>query len=84
LCASRLLATINAVSKHSEMKYRRQETLCLPSYCVYAYACETKPPSRGKVLTHKCIRYRPREERPWPKLSDFAMELLLEMRAGRA
>lgn len=47
---------------------------------MYAYACTVKPTSRGKVLERKCLRYRPKEERPWPRLSQFAMKLLMAIR----
>ncbi len=63
-----------------DSKYRQQDFFCYPSYCIYAYACREKPAARGKVLVRKCYRYRPREERPWPRLSQFALKVLLAMR----
>ena len=68
------------VNRRQEQKYRQGEFLCYPSYCIYAYACSIKPTSRGYVLVRKCLRYRPKEERPWPRLSRFALKLLLNMR----
>ncbi|MCL4369709.1 MAG: hypothetical protein M1380_02215 [Chloroflexi bacterium] len=68
------------MNRRQENKYRQQEFFCYPSYCMYAYACTVKPTSRGKVLERKCLRYRPKEERPWPRLSQFAMKLLMAIR----
>ena len=58
--------------------------LCIPHYCVYAHACPVKGPRQRYVLRRECFRYRPPGQRPLPRLSACARELLAELRAEEA
>ncbi|MFN3973940.1 MAG: hypothetical protein ACK4K2_01495 [Dehalococcoidia bacterium] len=57
-------------------------TVCLPHYCIYAYACAVKPPRRATLPAYQCLRYAPLERRPAPGLSPYALALLLRLRRG--
>ena len=53
-----------------------EEILCLPLYCIYAYTCVERPHRQRTVSIFRCYRYRPRGERPVPRLSEFAWQRL--------
>lgn len=59
---------------------RTLETLCLPAWCPYAYACPTQRGRERRVSTLECLRHRPEGERPEPALSAVALELLYRLR----
>jgi hypothetical protein len=59
-------------------------TVCLPRYCIYAYACPVRPPRRATLPARQCLRFAPEGQRPAPGLSPYALALLERLRGATA